>query len=191
MVHLRRTLSQLLTRMVNLPHFQSVKTLLESIVRDPAITTLLGEVASRVHKINTCALQVIKLHTLWQFEQGQPLTSIDQGFVTTILQVVGDANHKYNPTSDSKIAEKKGIEDFIEQHISDDLPVNLDAKGLGQVLKYSSIEITNQNNSIIKSYTSSVKKLVSLLLHTAKKVKEIKKKNITEKKKKKKTSTMP
>lgn len=70
------------------PFYQTIKTSLKSVVKDPIVIEKLTNAAFLTNRIMTHTLQFMKLFFIHLYDNGKPLPTLDKPFVTSVMKVL-------------------------------------------------------------------------------------------------------
>ncbi len=167
--------------------FMTIKSSLNSIIKNKLITNKINEAIFNVNKIVIHAYQFLKLYCLKMFNEVGSLPKIDTKLVNTIMKVLCKEDSRGRKPNKETVILKEKLKCFYDNHYSklldDDL--NLYYTNLNTVLDYEAIGmVTNIENHIKNNFYQFFNRYINVLVNKRRKEEKIKEMNISKEQKK-------
>jgi hypothetical protein len=172
-------------------YFQTIKTSLRSVVKNPVVIEKLTDAALLTSRIMTHTLQFMKLYFIHCYDNGQPIPKIDRPFVTAIMKTLCEAPASGRPPKAETVQLKAHLAEFHSEHYQPIMQDTLNYKHLNTVLDYMSTDIeTMYENNIKQRFCSYVERFVNVSLQKRERIEAIKESDLTAEQKKEQTNIL-
>ena len=146
-------------------YFQTIKTSLKSVVKNPMVIEKLIDAANLTNQIMTHTLQFMKLYLIHCYDNDEALPMLDRPFVTAVMKVLCQSPATGRPPKLETLLLKQKLKEFHEVHYLPIMQNTLNYKHLNTVLDYMSNDIeTMYENNVKQRYFTYVERFVNIQL---------------------------
>lgn len=172
-------------------YFQTIKTSLKSVVKNPVVIEKLTDAALLTSRIMTHTLQFMKLYFIHCYDNGQPIPKIDRPFVTAVMKTLCETPASGRPPKAETVQLKTQLAEFHSEHYAPIMQDTLNYRHLNTVLDYMSTDIeTMYENNIKQRFCSYVERFVNVSLQKRERIEAIKASEQTAEQKKEQTNIL-
>ncbi len=132
------------------PEYQSIKTSLKSVARNPLVISKLNDVVLMSHKIIVHTLQFIKLYLIDRYDRKLPFPTINKQFVVAVMKTLCQEPPTGRPASTQVQTVKDELSWFYlayYKHLQID---DLNYRHMNTVLDYLAIDVVTMYENNIK-----------------------------------------